>query len=80
MNEEQIYSLCEAVADIAYIAGEKQYHTGNSREDIANFIQWAKEFEKINEGVEWGIDEGKEYIDAIHEFTVSKLNAGRHDG
>ena len=80
MNEEQIYSLCEAVADIAFIAGEEKYYSGNERQDKADFIEWAKEFEKINEGVQWGIDEGKEYIDAISDFAALKLKTGRHDG
>lgn len=80
MNEEQIYSLCEAVADIAFIAGQEKYYSGDSRKDIADFIEWAKEFEKINEGVRWGIDEGKDYMDAISDFAAMKLNAGRYGG
>lgn len=73
MNEEQIYSLCEAVADIAFIAGQRGYYSGDSRKDIADFINWAKEFEKINEGVQWGIDDGKDYIDAVSDFTALKF-------
>lgn len=69
------YSLLEAVADIAYIAGEEKYNTGDSRSDIADFITWAKEFEEINKDVEWGITEGPDYIDAITDFTYDKLKS-----
>ena len=74
MTDEQIYSLCEAVADIAFITGENGYYSGDSRIDIDNFITWAKEFEAINEGVEWGVDEGKDYIQAIQLFAQHKIN------
>lgn len=36
------YSLCEAVADISYIAGKEKYYSGNARADIATFIEWAQ--------------------------------------
>lgn len=70
MTNEQIQSLCEAVADIAYIAGHDKYYGGDSREDTANFIEWAKEFERIHEGEEW-ID--KDYIDEITKFAHEKM-------
>lgn len=73
MNDKQIYSLCEAVSDIAYIAGENKYYSGNERQDRADFIEWAKEFEKINEGVEWGVNSNIDYPDAIEEFAYSKI-------
>ena len=41
--------LLETVSDISYYAGQKRYYSGNSREGIANFIWWAKEFEKFTE-------------------------------
>lgn len=78
MTEDQIYSLCEAVADISYIAGSKKYHTGNSRADISEFIRWAKEFEEINKGSEWGINTEKDYIEAIEEFTLNKMKNPLH--
>ena len=73
MTQEQIYSLCEAVADISFIAGDKKYYSGDSRADIASFIEWAQEFEKENESIEWGINSEKDYIDAITEFANKKL-------
>ena len=72
-KDEKVYSLCEAVADIAYIAGTEKYYSEDSRTDIANIIEWAKEFEKLNEGVEWGVNSDKDYIDAITEFAEKKL-------
>jgi len=73
--EKKVYSLCEAVADIAYIAGYKNYYGGDSREDIAKFIGWAEEFERLNDGKEWGVDTEEEYIEAIHNFAESKIGA-----
>lgn len=72
-NADADYSLLEATADIAYIAGEKQHYSGNSREDIATFIEWAKEFEELHHGEVWG--EGiEDYPDAIRNFAIDKLN------
>lgn len=73
MTDKQINSLCEAVADIAFLAGEEKYYSGNARQDIADFIEWAKEFELINAGIEWGVNSDIEYIDAITEFAYSKM-------
>lgn len=66
------HSLCEALADIAYIAGNNKYYSGDSRLDIANFIDWAKEFEYLNRGIEWGME--KDYIEEIERFTLAKIN------
>lgn len=71
--DKKNYSLCEAVADISFIAGEQKYYSGDSRKDISDFIEWAQEFEKINEGIEWGINTDKEYIDSITVFALSKM-------
>jgi hypothetical protein len=73
--KKKVYSLCEAVADIAFIAGRKDYYSGDSRQNIANFILWAKEFEQIYKDVEWGVNSNEEYIDAIQNFAESKMNA-----
>lgn len=71
MNDDQIYSLCEAVADIAFIAGEKNYYRGDSRKDISDFITWAKEFEEKYKNVEWGVD--YDYIETIEKYVEGKL-------
>lgn len=72
-NNPKVYSLCEAVADIAFIAGENKYYNGNSREDIASIIYWAIEFEEINNDIKWGIDSEMDYIDAITLFVNNKM-------
>ena len=72
-NKEKVFSLCEAVADIAYIAGEREYYSGNSRQDIHDFIHWAQEFEALHVNIEWGINSDLEYIEAIEQFTHDKL-------
>lgn len=70
-RKDNTYSLCEAVADISQIATGMNYYSGNSRQDIADFISWAKEFEYINRGIEWGME--KDYMTEIEIFTVKKI-------
>ena len=71
--DKKTYSLCEAVADIAYLAGRNGFRTDDSREGISLFIQWAEEFERENQDVEWGIDIDMDYIDEIIGFTLNKI-------
>ena len=56
MTKDKIYSLCEAVADIAYIAAKEDYETEDIREKFAQFIEWAKEFELLHKHVQWGVN------------------------
>ena len=44
MKKPKVYSLCEAVADISYMAAKENYRTQDSREMISQFIEWAQEF------------------------------------
>ncbi len=74
MTEKEIYSLCEAVADISYIAAEEKYRTQDSREMIDQFISWAMDFEYMHRNIEWGINSPLEYIDSIYHFTIFKIN------
>jgi hypothetical protein len=69
------YSLCEAVADISFLAGRADYYDGDSRTDIAMFISWAKEFEKKFLGVDWGFE--LDYIEEIQNFTDEKMKGGK---
>lgn len=62
--------LLEALADIAYLAGQKGFFSGDSREDIAEFISWAREFETVHEDTNW--DE-VDYYDTLEAFTLNKL-------
>ncbi len=62
--------LFEAIADIAFIAGQKGFFSGDSREDIAEFIRWGKEFEAIHEDTDW--DE-VDYTTSIEAFAANKL-------
>lgn len=62
--------LLEALADIAYLAGQKGFFSGDSRNDIAEFIVWAKEFEEVHDETDW--DE-VDYMDTIEAFTLNKL-------
>lgn len=73
MTDEE--RLLEAVADIAYLAGSDGYHSGDSRENIQNFIAWAKEFEagRDKTAEEESAYGGEDYMSAIHAFAASKL-------
>ncbi len=52
MKKDKVYSLCEAVADISYTAAKENYRTNDSREMIAQFIEWAKEFEYLHRHIQ----------------------------
>jgi len=67
MNDKK---LLETVADISYIAGLKQHYSGNSRYDIAEFISWAKEFEKMHNGTDW---DNEDYMLAIELYANEKI-------
>ena len=74
MKNKQVYSLCEAVADITYIAAKENYRTDDSREMISQFIHWAEEFERLHKYIEWGINSPLDYLDSIYYFTLFKIN------
>ena len=74
MTNTKVYSLCEAVADIAYIAAEEGYRTNDSRAMIGRFIGWAEEFEALHRDIQWGINSPFDYIESIYYFTIFKIN------
>ena len=78
MLNRKIYSLCEALADITYIAAENGYKTENSREMISQFIEWAKEFEILHNNIDWGINSPLDYIESINYFTIFKISQWRN--
>ena len=67
------YKLLEAVADIAYYAGQMKFYSGDSRDDISEYIRWAKEFEDFHSETNWD-EHTIDYIWAIEEFTKNKIN------
>ena len=67
--------LLEALADISYIAGTEKFYGGDSREDIANFIDWAKEFEALHMETKWGFD--LDYIETITSFAMEKISQSK---
>lgn len=73
-TQNKIYSLCEALADIAFIAAKENYETIDSREKFAQFIEWAEEFEYLHRNVVWGVNFLPEYIDSINYFTMFKIH------
>ena len=66
--------LHEAIADISYIAGNRRYYSGNSRIDMLELTNWAKEFEEINKNEVW--DE-RDYMIEIESFANKKINIAR---
>jgi hypothetical protein len=78
MTNDKIYSLCEAVADISFIAAEEKYRTYDSREKVSQFIQWAKEFENLHQDIHWGVNSSLDYIESIYHFTIFKIRQWRN--
>jgi hypothetical protein len=68
-NEE----LLETVADIAYNAGLVHFYSGDSRQDVQLYVQWAREFEAKNIDTDWEADPFRDYIIAIDQFTKYKI-------
>lgn len=62
--------LFESIADIAFMAGQRGFCSGDSRSDVAEFIKWGKEFEDIHEDTDW--DE-VDYLETIEAFMNTKL-------
>ena len=73
MKRKKVYFLCEAVADITQIATSEGFQLQDSREVVALYIDWAKEFEATHKRIAWGIDSPCEYLEAIEYFTLFKL-------
>ncbi len=63
--------LLETVADISYYAGHKGYYSGNSREDIATYIWWAKEFESFHKDTDW---DKTDYMLTIEEYIENRIS------
>lgn len=68
----EVYKLCEAVADIAYLAGERGCYSGDSRADMRAFIDWAREFEALNSTRDF--DKDGDYISEIEQFAERKMD------
>lgn len=76
--------LHEAIADIAYMAGALHWSTDDSREDMAQIVTWAQEFEQTRtvdaRGEEsYPIPGGKtdNYMTAIELFALRRIQAAR---
>lgn len=74
------FPLLEAIADIALYIGASGFVPENSRDLIDNIVSWAKEFETVNAGVQWGIDGDLDYIEAIDQFAFDKLTDAVNSG
>lgn len=71
--------MFETVADIAYQAGCLGYYSGNSREDMQNFIHLAEQFhKKYAKQIEANWEEtGMDYMDEIDKFIESNIKSQR---
>jgi len=61
----------ETIADLAYLAGVKQFYSGDSRTDIKLFISWANEFEGIHKNTDWN---EVDYMLEIESYADSQIN------
>ena len=69
--------LLETLADIAYMAGCHHYYSGDSRADIADFIQWANEFERLHRHTDWA---DEDYMLAVEKFAMGKIGMELQEG
>lgn len=67
--------ILETVADIAYLAGQYGYYSGNSRDDMQTFISLAEKFEEKYKNVDWEDlpKEHPDYMEAVEYFTIEYL-------
>lgn len=68
---ERDATVLEALADIAYIAGENRFYSGDSRQDVQTIIDIAFAFELKYAGTEWG--EKLDYIETVTQFAYDEL-------
>lgn len=68
--------LLETVGDIAYVAGVRGFHSGDSRADMALMIAWAREFEtkRVVDGDGNETYNGDDYMTAVETFAGEKLH------
>lgn len=70
-----VYSLCEAVADLAANFATASHVPGDSRETVRLCIEWAEAFELEHHGREWGMNNGPDYMEAIDDWFDLKFGA-----
>jgi len=63
--------LHETIADLAYLAGVKQFYSGDSRADISMLISWAKEFEVTHKHTDWNVID---YMLEIESYVERRIN------
>lgn len=67
-----ISPIGETIADIAYLAGQYGYYSGDSRADMQHFVYLAKQFEHLHKNTDW---EGGDldYMTEIESFAKEQL-------
>lgn len=74
VEDKHQYGIYENIANIADLGGAYGYYTGNSVEDMTNYIKWGKEFEEKFKEVAWGENEDyPDYFDAIYDFALTRM-------
>lgn len=74
LNREVDYKFLETLVDIVFLAGARNFSSGDSRADIGTMIAWADEFETKNAGREWTGARDNDYMIEIEKFAFKKLN------
>lgn len=64
--------LYETIADIAYLAGQFGYYSGDSRADMNFFVSLAKEFEEKYKSIDWETSD-LDYMTEVENFATLKL-------
>lgn len=80
MMPNGIYSLCEAVADMAVCFAVADFVPNNSRDLVSLCIKWAQAFEQKFAGHKWGETDGRDYIDEVTRFFYECYAIEQHMG
>jgi hypothetical protein len=65
-------SLLETLANIAEVGGRVDYYSGNTADNVTNYIAWACSFEKEHLMTDW--DYGcPDYNDELYKFTIHEI-------
>lgn len=75
MTDTELQNMLEALADIAYDCGRRNFRIPDSRANMQLMIDWAKDFHYLHRGRDWS--DGM-YIEMIEQYTADKITG--YDG
>lgn len=72
-GETSLYNYAEALVDIAYEAGTREFCASkNSRDTTSTIITWANQFTRSHKNTDWN---EVDYLESVYQFFDSKFKA-----